>query len=190
VGGVTLTPRQLARRERIVRAALALAAEGGYDAVQMRDVATRADVALGTIYHYFASKDHLLAATLVHWTKNFRAGIEHRPPTGATVLERVLELLDRTTHAMRLHPQLTAAVITGFSSPSAEVAACQLEVHDAWSTVLGTAFDESIDPERRERIVQTLAHVWYSGLMGWTLGWRTLERAADELEDAARLLLA
>ena len=42
-----------------------LAAEGGYDAVQMRDVAGEAGVALGTIYRYFASKDHLLAACQV-----------------------------------------------------------------------------------------------------------------------------
>ncbi|TML66926.1 MAG: helix-turn-helix transcriptional regulator, partial [Actinobacteria bacterium] len=57
----TLTPNQAARRDRVLDAALVLAAEGGYDAVQMRDVATRAQVALGTIYRYFASKDHLLA---------------------------------------------------------------------------------------------------------------------------------
>ena len=59
----TLTAAQAARRERVVRAALELAAEGGYDAVQMRDVASRSEVALGTIYRYFSSKDHLLAAS-------------------------------------------------------------------------------------------------------------------------------
>src|SRR5262249_57103235 len=57
-----LTPNQAARRARVLDAALALATEGGYDAVQMRDVASRAQVALGTIYRYFSSKDHLLAA--------------------------------------------------------------------------------------------------------------------------------
>src|SRR3954468_1409112 len=47
---------QLARRERILEAAMELAAEGGYDAVQMREVAERADVALGTLYRYFPSR--------------------------------------------------------------------------------------------------------------------------------------
>ena len=61
----TLTANQAARRGRVLDAALELAAEGGYDAVQMRDVAARAQVALGTIYRYFASKDHLLAACQV-----------------------------------------------------------------------------------------------------------------------------
>src|SRR4029434_3569150 len=53
----TLTNSQEARRQRVILTALELAAEGGYDAVQMRDVAARANVALGTIYRYFSSKD-------------------------------------------------------------------------------------------------------------------------------------
>ena len=65
-----LTKSQAARRQRVVAAALELGSEGGYDAVQMRDVAARANVALGTIYRYFSSKDHLLAAALVEWVKD------------------------------------------------------------------------------------------------------------------------
>jgi AcrR family transcriptional regulator len=185
-----LTPRQQARRRRIVHAALELAQEGGYDAVQMRDVAARADVALGTIYHYFSSKDHLLAATLVQWTKDLEVELEKRPAEGDTVLARVLDLLTRTTSSMQRHRSLSHAVITGFTSPGAEVAACQLEVHGVWSASLATAFDGTFDDDRRDVIIQTLAHVWYSGLVGWTFGWRTLDRAIGELEDAARLLLA
>ena len=57
-----LTPVQRERRRRIIDAAMELAAEGGYDAVQMREVAARAEVALGTLYRYFASKERLLVA--------------------------------------------------------------------------------------------------------------------------------
>ena len=52
------------RRKRILDATLALASKGGYDAVQMRAVAERADVALGTLYRYFPSKIHLLVSAL------------------------------------------------------------------------------------------------------------------------------
>ena len=52
------------RRKRILDATLALASKGGYDAVQMREVAERADVALGTLYRYFPSKIHLLVGAL------------------------------------------------------------------------------------------------------------------------------
>src|SRR4029077_6317655 len=43
---------QRERRKRILDATLALASKGGYDAVQMRAVAERADVALGPLYRY------------------------------------------------------------------------------------------------------------------------------------------
>ena len=52
------------RRKRILDVTLALASKGGYDAVQMRTVAERADVALGTLYRYFPSKIHLLVSGL------------------------------------------------------------------------------------------------------------------------------
>jgi AcrR family transcriptional regulator len=189
MGGITLTARQAARRERIIRAALDLAGEGGYDAVQMRDVAARADVALGTIYHYFSSKDHLLAATLVVWTRDLHRQIEKRPPTGETTVDRVIDLLGRTTYGMRRNETLSAAILTGFMSTGEEVAACQLEVHDVWSRFLESAFDDSVEPVRRKKVIRTLEHVWNSGLVGWTFGWMTLDEAVSELEDAARLLL-
>src|SRR5262249_21695626 len=56
---------QRERRKRILDATLALASKGGYDAVQMREVAERADVALGTLYRYFPSKIHLLVSGLI-----------------------------------------------------------------------------------------------------------------------------
>jgi AcrR family transcriptional regulator len=184
-----LTARQVARRERIIRSALELAAEGGYDAVQMRDVANRADVALGTIYHYFSSKDHLLAATLVQWTVDLEQQVEKRPAEGDTVLDRVLDLLRRTTRSMRRHPKLSAAIITGLTSPGEEVRTCQFEMHDVWSRFLLSAFDGSVEADRAVRIVRSIEHVWYSGLVGWTFGWVTLDQAISELEDAVRLML-
>src|SRR5258708_8914904 len=63
--GARLTPVQKRRRRRIIDAAMELAAEGGYEAVQMREVAARAGVALGTLYRYFPSKEQLLVAGMV-----------------------------------------------------------------------------------------------------------------------------
>ena len=51
-----------ARRDTIVAAAVALAAEQGMDAVQVVPVAERAGIAAGTVYRYFPSKTDLVAA--------------------------------------------------------------------------------------------------------------------------------
>ena len=85
----TLTRAQQARRQRVVDAAMALGLDGGYEAVQMRDVAARADVAMGTVYRYFTSKDHLLAAALVHWVEQLDTRLAQLPAQGDTAAARV-----------------------------------------------------------------------------------------------------
>jgi AcrR family transcriptional regulator len=52
--------RRTAARDRIVRAALALVARGGYREAQVAAVARRAGVATGTVYRHFPSKADLL----------------------------------------------------------------------------------------------------------------------------------
>ena len=90
-----LTADQQERRDRVLEVAQELAREGGYDAVVMRDVAERSGVALGTLYRYFASKDHLLAEVLVGWGGDLDIRLAGAPPPGATPLERVVDVLRR-----------------------------------------------------------------------------------------------
>ena len=111
---VSLTPSQAARRERVLRTALELGATGGYDAVQMRDVASSAGVALGTIYRYFESKDHLLAAAMVEWVADLERRVGQRPPKGDSVAERVMDVLARATRAVFL-PLLVAPCWLAFA---------------------------------------------------------------------------
>lgn len=49
-------------RQRIVRATYELHAEKGIAATSVRDIALRADVAVGTVYHHFPSYDDVLNA--------------------------------------------------------------------------------------------------------------------------------
>ena len=58
-----------ARRAQIVRAAQDALKRHDYEHIQMRDVAEAADVALGTLYRYFSSKEHVYAAVLMAWAQ-------------------------------------------------------------------------------------------------------------------------
>lgn len=77
-----LTERQEARRRRILHASAQLAARGGFDAVQMREVAESSQVALGTLYRYFPSKVHLLVATMQDQLQHMHTTVRKRPPSG------------------------------------------------------------------------------------------------------------
>ena len=185
-----LTEKQAERRRRVLVAALELAADGGYDGVQMRDVAERADVALGTVYHYFSSKDHLLAASMTEWLAALEASIARRPAVGETTLEKVLDILRRTTRGMADNQQLSAALIGGLVAEGPHGAESQQALHVAFSAMLRSAFTDDFDSERRDKIIRSLEHIWFSELIAWKNGWNPYEQSAQELEDAAILFLA
>ena len=186
--GETLTRSQAARRSRVLSAAIELASEGGYDAVQMRDVATRAQVALGTIYRYFSSKDQLLAAALVEWAGELQARLALRPPRGATSADRVVDVLRRASRAMERSPVLTSALVTAIASPDPAVRECQFDVSAIMVNLVTEALAE-VPSDDREGIMRVLSWVWFASLIGWVNGWSNAGSVGDELENAARLLL-
>jgi AcrR family transcriptional regulator len=185
----TLTKSQAARRERVIRVAMELGAEGGYDAVQMRDVSQRADVALGTIYRYFSSKDHLLAAALVEWTEDLERQVTRRPPRGDSIADRMVEVLGRACRAMEREPKLSAAVVTALASSDPPVARCQREMNVVMTRIQSQVFPADFPLEVEAGIIRTLEHVWFSSLLGWVNGWMGMRAAGDELATAAHLLL-
>jgi AcrR family transcriptional regulator len=183
-----LTRAQQARRQRVIDAAMSLGLEGGYEAVQMRDVAARADVAMGTVYRYFTSKDHLLAATLVHWVELLDTRLAQQPARGDHPDARVLDVLDRALRAMGRQPKLVAAVFTSLSSPDAGAVGCQQQITQLMEGIITRAIGEPQPPDPSER-ARIIGHVWYSALVGWINGWSTMARVYDELAVAVGLLL-
>jgi TetR/AcrR family transcriptional regulator, cholesterol catabolism regulator len=183
-----LTPNQAARRQRVIDAAMKLASEGGYDAVQMRDVGKEAGVALGTIYRYFASKDHLLAACQLEIWRELELRLDARPLTGATAADRVIDLFARLMRPVEREPLQAAALITASSSPDPAVRECQLEMIGLQDSVFAGAMGE-LDAARKAHIAQVLRQVWFAALLGWVNGWTDAKAVTFDFEIAVQLLL-
>lgn len=186
--GPVLTKSQTARRDRVIRAALDLAAEGGYDAVQMRDVAARAQVALGTIYRYFPSKDALLLAVMVQWLGDLEARVTRRPPTGDTTVERIMDVLTRALRAMDREPRLTAAVISAMTAGDPTSVGAIEEVTRAMARLLRSAFPDRVDATLEAAASKALGHVWWSATIAWANGMGDIDWVAGELREAAQLI--
>jgi AcrR family transcriptional regulator len=183
-----LSARQRARRQRIVDAATRLAAEGGYDAVMMKDVAARAGVALGTVYRYFASKDHLLAESLVGWGRALGARLRQSPPRGAAPAERVAQVFRRMARGVEEQPELGVALTRALLSCDPSALANRSGLSEMMREWIELALDEA--PVRdREAVVAVLEHVCFSCMISFVQGHRTPREVGDELERAARLLL-
>jgi AcrR family transcriptional regulator len=181
-----LTKGQAARRQRVLLAALELGADGGYEAVQMRDVAASAEVALGTIYRYFPSKDALLAAAMVECMEDLERRVMQRAPRGATTSERVYDVLRRAVGTMERQPKLAEAVITALTSDDRDAASTA--TNDVMQRVLLRAFPEGTDPAMEAAIAKVLGHVWFSCLVAWSNGGGDLTWVGEELETATHLL--
>ncbi len=184
----SLTTSQAARRQRVLVAALELGADGGYDAVQMRDVAASAEVALGTIYRYFPSKDALLAAAMVEWMEDLERRVSTRAPRGDTTAERVYDVLRRAVATMERQPQLAEAVITALTSDDREAGGASTATTDVMQRVMLQAFPSGTDPAVEAAIAKTLGHVWFSCLVAWRNGVGDLAWVGEELETACHLL--
>ncbi len=70
--------RSVERVNQMLDAAAALLDEGGYEALSTRAVAARAEVPIGSIYHFFRDKRGLADALARRNLERFLAGIERR----------------------------------------------------------------------------------------------------------------
>lgn len=184
----TLTKSQAARRQRVILTALELAAEGGYDAVQMRDVAARANVALGTIYRYFTSKDALLASAMVQWMAELEDTVLARPPTGRTTGDRMMDVLGRALRAMEREPQLTRAVVTALTAGDPAGIEAFGETTATLARIMRPAFPSDVDPAHEARVARMLGHIWWSTMISWSNGMGDMTWVSEELAEAADLL--
>ncbi len=184
----TLTTSQAARRQRVLVSALELATEGGYDAVQMRDVATSAGVALGTIYRYFPSKDALLAAAMVEWMEDLERRLGQRGPQGDTTAERVYDVLRRAVATMERQPRLAEAVITALTSDDDAAGKASISTTDVMTRVMLQAFPEDVDATTEAAIAKVLGHVWFSCMVAWKNGVGDMTWIAEELQIACDLI--
>jgi TetR/AcrR family transcriptional regulator, cholesterol catabolism regulator len=193
ISGGGLSRSQSERRQRILDAATALASRGGYEAVQMRDVAERADVALGTLYRYFPSKVHLLVTLMHEQTGELTNRLDRRPPRGETADERVLEVLTRATRALQRDPQLADAMIRALmfadASAAAEVNAVNSIMTEAIiASIRGPEGNGGSDEEHRA-VARVLEQVWWANILAWLSGRSSARQMTDDLAVAARLLL-
>jgi TetR/AcrR family transcriptional regulator, cholesterol catabolism regulator len=182
------------RRKRILDATIALASQGGFDAVQMRSVAEQADVALGTLYRYFPSKIHLLVSALGREFERAEADTRDRPIPGDTAHERVMYLLDRTTRGLQRDPNLTEALTRAFMFADASVKTEILTV----GRLLTTMLTRAMHPDRTElaehteddvAVARVIGDVWLSALMGWVTGRTGSGDVGRRMDVAVRLLL-
>jgi AcrR family transcriptional regulator len=182
-----LTANQLARRERVIKAGLGLLERRDYDQIQVKDVAEEAGVALGTVYHYFSSKEHLFAEVLVKWAATLRTSITRRPLVGESPQQKLTEALHRSVRAFQHQPQL-ARLVASLELSTDPLAAEILDRLDVITTSVYLELLDDLPIDLARRVVRTADAVFDSLLRSWSAGRLPVADLYDYLTEAVALI--
>lgn len=184
------TAAQRDRRERILQAALALASRGGYEDVQMREVAERSGVALGTLYRYFPSKVHLMVNAMKSELERMSTRLQRRSIPGSTPAARVEWVLERATRSLQKDPNLTEAMLRAMMAADASVAVEVAAVRaDTTSMITAAIRGDRVEQPDDAALAGVLQDVWFARQIAWLGGRISSADVWRDIESAIRLIL-
>ena len=183
----TLRKDQLARRQRIVRAGLKALAGSDYDQVKIFEIARDSGVALGTLYHYFTSKEHLFAAVFVEWHGSLKKKLEKERPAGETEADRLRDVFHRMIRAFQLQPQFFRVMMMLEATTDAYAADLFQSLSAQSRETLAMAFAGPFDDDRKA-IYSTLYAVLDQSLRTWVMNRSTINDVYANIDNAIRLV--
>jgi AcrR family transcriptional regulator len=183
------------RSRRIVETAVELAEQGGFEAVRLRDVASHAGVALGTLYRRFRSKEDLLVAALEQEMEELEQRLLQRPLRGSDSLERLTSLFGVMTRAFCRRPNLARALLKATVSGDPELAQKVASFHGRVEGLIVSALrgvssrDGDPPSEAEKRLAWHMQLVWFALIIGWSGGLHSQAAVIEETRSAAELVL-
>lgn len=160
-----------------------------YDAVQMRDVVVAADVAIATVYRYFRSKDHLLAAALLAWSERFPDDVRRTSISSANSLDEVRATYRLAVRSFERYPSVYTHLDALRTTDDDDARA----LYQRFIARQRAAFDVSLRrlrPERRSGIVAVMDAVLDTNLREWSVGRQSIDEVRAAVDSAADLLLS
>ena len=181
-----------ARTQRIIDTAIELAERDGYAAVRLRDVASKADVALGTVYRRFTSKEDILVAALEQEIGRLQADLVDVPPEGATPLDRLRDFFRKAARRLLEKPNLARALLRAVASGDHGVAERVASFHSVMTDMIIDALHPGApgaasDDENAAAFI--LQQIFFTALVGWSGGLHDEDAITVQVMTAAEMML-
>lgn len=128
------------RRTIILDATLALVPKLGADNVRLKDIAAEARISVGTLQHYFETRDGLIEAAFAHHARRVVDGVSAALKTGDSPWGQVRSLIER--FSMVNDVEFRSALWVEFAAGSArdrELRHLMGQAYVEWRTILGNA---------------------------------------------------
>ncbi len=180
------------RTQRIIDTAIDLAERDGFAAVRLRDVAAQAEVALGTVYRRFSSKEDILVAALEQEISRFDARLRAKPIVGDTPLARLDAFFRMATHGLVSKPNLARALLRAVACGDEGVAERVASFHSVMTDMILGALHPA-DPEAASEDENVAAfilqQVFFTSLVGWSGGLHDEDTITSQVIIAAELMM-
>jgi TetR/AcrR family transcriptional regulator, cholesterol catabolism regulator len=164
-----LTANQLARRERIIDAGVTLMRSREYEDIQIREVAQASGLALGTVYRYFASKEHLFAAVFLQWLSTLSRTVEDEPTAGDDNRSRLIDVLFRTIRAFEQQPSFYTLLVMTTRTSDPFVRELREAMRENSERVLAAPL-VGVSDEDRTVVVMVVGAMLEAALGAWVSG--------------------
>ena len=184
------------RAQRILESAIHLAEQGGFDAVRMRDIASHAKVAVGTVYNRFSSKEDILVAVLEYEVSILEDIMERYPARGSTHMERISAFFQVVTAELIARPKLSRAALRATASGDPTLTEKVQRFHTRITRLVEGALQDdegdasgSLGATERGQLAFYLSQLWFAALVGWMGGMYEESQVVEQVESAAYWLL-
>ncbi|HEY9305259.1 MAG TPA: TetR family transcriptional regulator, partial [Mycobacterium sp.] len=159
--------QQRKRRRHIIDVTLGIARRGGYEAVQMRAVAERADVAVGTVYRYFPSKPNLLLSALENQLDRVERKARQAAPRGAERYEKLWQVIARLNVEMARDPRLAEAMARAFMVAYTTEGRDADRVRHRLDAMFARLLAGGAPTPLQQQMARILVDAWMSNALSW-----------------------
>jgi len=99
------------RKEWIIEAAIRVFAEKGFHVAGMREIAEQAKVAIGTIYHYFKSKEDILIQIFREEIESRQRFLDELRTSGLSIREQIQRILEMHFERIKENRRLVKLIL-------------------------------------------------------------------------------
>ncbi|MDQ1584025.1 MAG: TetR/AcrR family transcriptional regulator, cholesterol catabolism regulator [Microbacteriaceae bacterium] len=153
----------------------------------MRDIAQEANLALGTVYRYFPSKELLLAYVFEEWCEGYWERLAETADGRANV-DRLIELSRRSVEAYANEPNIHAMITSLQLSTDPAVIALMSEITQRAARFFLDNI-KGLDEPDAVGVVEVVFAVMGAKLGAWGRGLTTIADVYTSMEKTVRLLL-
>lgn len=183
-----LSENQITRRANILSVARQIITEEGSEALNMKEVARRADVPRATLYRYYTSRDHLMTDLALEWGHSLLQRLQSRAMVGHTLGDRITSVLESILIEAVENPNLIAVTLSSLVSRDAAAVAMQADIEQLLPKMFNAVFDQEALADSPQ-ILDVMHRLLLGSLFLLSSGRDQLDMALHNLTYTARSLL-